>query len=247
MDNHENLPACSNEGGNRNDCVVRAIRDATGLPYERIAIALCKAAKRDPNEPIRSGFHSFQYEAAMKELGIEFEERDTYFTNHVAMTDRGRDVGSNPTVTRWLRDNGIHHKHPVLIRVKNHLLCASKGKLNDSTGRRARVRGLYVLTGCKPVDLEGRNAEKAAKHGTRTTREKFATAEDLHRWISAMIDSGHQPVGYCRYGRPQLEVNHFLRWARHQGRACGWKRMYEALLIEAVKCGWDEDDLGKDY
>ncbi len=228
------------ESNGRNDCVVRAIRDATGIPYERVAEVLCRISPRHtPGKPVRSGFMPHEYEAALKELGVAFEERSLWDS---CREQRGMvNKHYRPTLAQWLRAEAIHHRHPCLVSSTGHLFAASKGRLNDHTGRRKRISRVYVLVDLTPIDLEGLHAEKAGRTGPRTLGERVDT-ERLHRWVAAAIGVWGIDYKESRGGEVTgLNCSPALRRFRSEGLSCSWKRFYEAYEIEAIKDGYDPD------
>lgn len=165
----------------RNCCVPLSLHRATGLPEHRVMAALYEHGWQ-PNQ----GTYLHIWTKALRTLGVEFREIDTYKTSGYAHR-------YHPTLSE------VVASYPVgtyLVNVTGHLLVMQNGQLSDHVrGARRTVRGLQeILSPVAPVDrpsfaLDGRPSwprGNPKRHGSAA----WMRLQDARAYVRRSADLG---------------------------------------------------------
>ena len=154
----------SRKWGESNDCTVKALAIATGIPYEQAHGLLALRGRS-----YRKGTDMSSIWSAMRELGwtattvvdrkkIEFHDRWTALGHKMTTTDEVKKMRKHrlypaktiKTLPDYLPSRGI-----FLVETSSHVLCVRAGQIHDWTkNRRHRITKIHQISRIKEVTTQ---------------------------------------------------------------------------------------------
>lgn len=154
----------SRKWGESNDCTVKALAIATGIPYEQAHGLLALRGRS-----YRKGTDMSSIWSAMRELGwtattvvdrkkIEFHDRWTALGHKMTTTDEVKKMRKHrlypaktiKTLPDYLPSRGI-----FLVETASHVLCVRAGQIHDWTkNRRHRITKIHQISRIKEVTTQ---------------------------------------------------------------------------------------------
>ena len=138
--NYEQVHKESESISERNDCAVKAVALATGVPYKEVHSLMARYGRKH-----RCGTKMSTTKAVLKQLGIEFSEDD--FEYPVYYRNKKFDIGAGCTTTVRTQHSystkTIHKALPkrgrYLVFSRSHMSAFVNGKLEDWAENRRKI------------------------------------------------------------------------------------------------------------